>query len=162
MSNCCCKNKFEDPKLEILQKYLAEIKNTRGALIPALQKAQEVYGYLPSKVMQNISRELKIPFSRVYGVATFYAQFHLKPRGRNIIRFCTGTACHVKGADNILQGIQETLGIKSGKTTSDLRFTLETVACLGACGLAPAIMINEDTYGRLTPAEAVKVLEQYK
>ncbi|MBM7854795.1 NADH-quinone oxidoreductase subunit E [Desulfohalotomaculum tongense] len=162
MPTCCCQNNAVDDRQKALQRALSKYQNTKGALIPLLQEAQEIYGYLPGEVMQYLSKELKIPFSKVYGVATFYAQFHLQPRGRNVIRVCTGTACHVKGAGGILQSIQESLGIKSGETTADLRYTLETVACLGACGLAPAMMVNNDTYGRLTPAETLQVLKQYK
>lgn len=164
MSTCCCtqQNQKEDPKQKALQEAFARYRNSSGVLIPLLQAAQEIYGYLPGEVMQQIAKELNLPASKVYGVATFYAQFHLKPRGRNIIRVCTGTACHVRGADRLLENIKEALGLKSEGTTEDLRYTLETVACLGACGLAPAMMINEDTYGRLTPAKAVEVLKQYE
>jgi NADH-quinone oxidoreductase subunit E len=151
-----------DSKKEALQAALEKYQDIQGALIPLLQAAQEIYGYLPKEAMAQIAKELHVPFSKVYGVATFYAQFHLKPRGRHVIRVCTGTACHVQGSDKVLKGIEEALGIKSGETTADLRYTLETVACLGACGLAPAMMVNEDTYGRLTSATAVTLLDQYK
>lgn len=145
-----------------LEKVLAQYRETKGALIPVLQAAQEIYGYLPKEAMVKISQELKIPLSKVYGVATFYAQFHLEPRGKYIIRVCQGTACHVRGGAKILEKLQELLNIKAGETTEDLRFTLEPVACLGACALAPAMMINEDTYGKLTPDSLAEILEQYK
>jgi NADH-quinone oxidoreductase subunit E len=105
---------------------------------------------------------LNIPFSEVFGVVTFYAQFHLKPRGRNIIRVCLGTACHVLGGGKIFDRLQEILGVENGGTTEDLRYTLESVACIGACGLAPCIMINDDTHGRLVPGGLEEILEQYQ
>lgn len=145
-----------------MTKLLNEYRGYKGALIPVLQEAQNIYGYLPKNVLQQISRELDIPFSKVFGVCTFYAQFHLKPRGRNIIRVCLGTACHVRGGEKIFQAAQENLGVGPGGTTEDLRFTLETVACIGACGLSPCMMVNEDTHGRLMPKKVGEVLEGYK
>jgi len=111
--------------------------------------------------METISRELKIPFSEVFGVVTFYAQFHLKPRGRNIVRVCLGTACHVLGNAKVFERLKEILEIDNGGTTEDQCFTLESVACIGACGLAPCIMINDDTHGRLTTDGLEQILEQY-
>ncbi len=160
MSACRCHD--QDPKQLAMQTALQKYKGEPGALIPLLQEAQEIYGYLPERVIRQIARELKLPPSKVFGVATFYAQFHLQPRGRHVIRVCTGTACHVRGAERLLESIEKALGLKSGGTTEDLRFTLETVACLGACGLAPAMMVNDDTYGRLTPDKVKEVLKQYK
>ncbi|OIQ55255.1 NADP-reducing hydrogenase subunit HndA [Moorella thermoacetica] len=148
-------------KAKALAEVLKRYAGTKGALIPLLQEAQEIYGYLPREVMREIAMELKIPFSRVYGVATFYTQFHLKPRGRNIIRICQGTACHVRGGARLLEAISTALGIGKNETTADGRFTLETVACLGSCGLAPVMMINEETYGRLTPEKVPAILEKY-
>ncbi|MEG6615300.1 NADH-quinone oxidoreductase subunit NuoE [Peptococcaceae bacterium 1198_IL3148] len=163
MSVCSCRcGNNTDANHKALKAALDKYKDSQGALIPLLQEAQDIYGYLPQNVMEQIAKALRIPLSKVYGVTTFYAQFHLKPRGRHVIRVCTGTACHVQGADKVLKGIEEALGIKNGETTDDLRYTLETVACLGACGLAPAMMVNEDTYGRLTSARAIAVLDQYK
>ncbi len=162
MPSCYCNHQNHDSKQCALHAAFKKYQGHKGALIPLLQEAQEIYGYLPEEVMLQIARELKVPFSKVFGVATFYAQFHLKPRGRNIIRVCTGTACHVRGSDRLLESIQQALGLQGEGTTEDLRYTLETVACLGACGLAPAMMVNDDTYGRLTPAKAVDVLKQYK
>ena len=133
----------------------------KGATIPVLQAIQEVYGYLPRQAMEYAAKQLRIPFSRIYGVATFYAQFHLTPRGENIIRVCQGTACHVRGAAKIVDALKEQLGIEVGETTEDLKFTLESVACIGACGLAPVIMINNDTFGRLTPEKIKEILKNY-
>ena len=149
MNNCCgCNNIKEDARLkEILEQY----KGQDGVLIPVLQKAQGVYGYLPEEVLKCIADYFKKSYSEVYGVTTFYAQFNLKPRGKNIIRVCMGTACHVRGGLKILEMISKELGVNRGETTKDGKFTLETVACIGACGLAPVIMINDDTHGRLTP-----------
>lgn len=161
MSGCHCAQD-EKAREEALQKLFAEYRGVKGALIPLLQGAQEIYGYLPKEVMQKISAELKIPFSKTFGVATFYAQFHLKPRGRNIIRVCQGTACHVRGAARIFDSVSGRLGVGRNETTPDLRYTLETVACLGACGLAPVMMVNDDTHGRLTPERAAGILENYE
>lgn len=141
---------------------LNKFKGQKGALIPVLQETQEIYGYLTEQSIKTIASELKIPASKVYGVATFYAQFHLKPRGKYIVRVCLGTACHVRGGAKILEAIQGNLGIKDGETTEDLLFTLESVACLGACGLAPVIMVNDDTHGRLTPDKITEILTTYR
>lgn len=156
---CCCggKSKEFDRLDEILQKY----QGLKGSLIPVLQAVQNAYGYLPKDVMENMAEKMDIPISQIYGVATFYSQFHLKPRGKNIIRVCQGTACHVRGAKAILQELEDELKIKAGGTTPDLLFTLETVACIGACGLAPVLMINDNTYGRLTPESILGILAQY-
>lgn len=150
--------KYLKPLNEILENY--EMKEKY--LIPILQDAQDEYGYLPEEVLKEIACELNLSLSQVYGVVTFYTQFHLKPRGENVIRACQGTACHVRGAGPVLEKLEEELGIQSGETTDDLKFTLETVACIGACGLAPVIMINDVTYGRLTPEKIPEILEEYK
>jgi len=147
---------------EALAKLLDQYRDYKGGLIPVLQEAQNIYGYLPKDVLQQIAKELRIPFSKVFGVCTFYAQFHLKPRGRNIIRVCLGTACHVRGGAKIFDAAQESLGVKQGGTTEDLRFTLETVACIGACGLSPCMMVNDETHGRLVPKRVGGIFESYK
>jgi NADH-quinone oxidoreductase subunit E len=141
---------------------LSHYEGQPGALIPVLQQTQEAYGYLSRPAIAVIAKRLKMPAARVYGVATFYAQFHLKPRGKNIIRVCLGTACHVRGGEKIAAQLGETLGIVAGETTADGLFTLEKVACLGACGLAPAMVVNAATYGRLTPKAALDVIERYR
>jgi NADH-quinone oxidoreductase subunit E len=162
MADCkCCGEVVELPQDEQLKELLGHYRDYDGALIPVLQGAQEIYGYLPAEVLEKISQELKIPFSEVFGVVTFYAQFHLKPRGRNIIRVCLGTACHVLGNAKVFDRLKDILGVDNGCTTEDLRFTLESVACIGACGLAPCIMINDDTHGRLTVDGLEAILEQY-
>ncbi len=163
MAVCSCTGERVDLPQDLqLMELLDHYRDYEGALIPVLQGAQNIYGYLPSEVLEKISEELKIPFAEVFGVVTFYAQFHLKPRGHNIIRVCLGTACHVLGGARIFETLKDILGVDNGGTTEDLRFTLESVACIGACGLAPCIMINDDTHGRLVPADMKKILEQYE
>jgi NADH:ubiquinone oxidoreductase subunit E len=142
---------------ELLNHYGGE----RGALIPVLQEAQNIYGYLPEEVLRRISRKLNVPLSKIYGVITFYAQFYLTPRGKHVIKSCQGTACHVRGAKGVLESLTRELKVEPGGTTADLRFSLETVACVGTCFLAPVIMIDEDYYGKLTPKRAVDALKKY-
>ena len=142
----------------IIEPYLGR----KEMVIPILQKVQEHFGYLPRPAMEHVSRRMRIPLSRLYGVTTFYAQFKLKPRGRNIIRVCKGTACHIQGSPKISERIEEILDVESGDTTEDLRFTLEEVACIGCCALATFIMINDDPHGRLTPDKVKDILESYE
>lgn len=156
---CCCGG--ENNYLAQLDELLAKYQGVKGALIPVLQGAQEIYGYLPKDVIMYIGEKMDIPTSQIYGVVTFYAQFHMSPRGKNIIRVCMGTACHVRGAKGILTAIEDELQVAVGKTTPDLKFTIESVACIGACGLAPVIMINDDTHGRLTPDRIPEILAKY-
>jgi len=158
----CCDAELKTKEALELEKVFAEYRGKKGALIPVLQKAQDIYGYLPIEVLKDISRSLQIPVSKIYGVVTFYAQFHLKPRGRNIIRVCLGTACHVRGGSKISEAVTKAVGIKDGETTEDLRYTFESVACLGACGLAPVMMVNDETHGRLTPDMVKGLLEKYE
>lgn len=141
---------------------VAPWKDKKGGLIPVLQAAQTTFGYLPPEAVQAISDEMLIPLAEIYGVATFYAQFHLKPRGRHIVRVCRGTACHVRGSLKILEKLKEKLGVGENETTDDLRYTLEPVACLGACGLAPVMMVNDQTFGRLTPDMLEGILDQFE
>ncbi len=137
-------------------------KFERSNLIPILQDIQEIYGYLPEKSLKEISNHLCIPLSSVYGVATFYNQFRLSPLGKNIIRVCRGTACHVKNSANILIALENELGICAGQTTRDKLFTLEIVACIGACSIAPVININDEYYGRVSIKEISKIISKYK
>lgn len=145
-----------------VREIVAPWKGKQGGLIPVLQAAQEAFGYLPPEAVEAISDEMLIPLAEIYGVATFYAQFHLKPRGRHIVRVCRGTACHVRGSLKILERLKEMLGVQENGTTEDLRFTLEPVACLGACGLAPVMMVNDQTFGRLTPDMLDGILENFQ
>ena len=147
---------------EQLAQLLDKYRGTKGSLIPVLQQAQEIFGYLPKEVLIKISQTIDVPISQVYGVVTFYAQFHLEPRGKHIIRSCQGTACHVRGGKTILETMEKALGVKAGHTTDDARFTLETIACLGACGMAPVMQINGETHGRLTPEIIPEILAKYK
>jgi NADH:ubiquinone oxidoreductase subunit E len=142
---------------EILDRYHGE----EGALIPVLQEMQEAYGYLPEEILRRVSRRLRVPMSKIYGVITFYAQFYLTPRGRHVIKSCQGTACHVRGAKGVLGSLTRELKVEPGGTTEDLNFSLETVACVGTCFLAPVIMIDHDYYGKLTPKRAVDALKKY-
>jgi len=130
-------------------------------LIPILHRIQNQYGYLPPDVLLEVSKKTGIPASRIYGVATFYEQFHLAPHGRHTIKCCRGTACHVKGGHNMIRTITKTLDIDEGQTTEDMRFTFETVACLGTCFLAPAMMVNNDYYGHLNANKVKSILERY-
>jgi NADH:ubiquinone oxidoreductase subunit E len=135
---------------------------TSGDIIPLLQRLQDAYGYLPKAVVLEVCERTGLPASRVFGVATFYAQFRLKPRGRHIIRCCRGTACHVKGSKKIAEAIKRELHVREGETTEDRRFIFETVACLGTCFLAPVVMIDDDYYGQMTPDKLRKILNKYK
>ena len=148
--------------LEPLERILASISNpTSNDLIPLLQKIQKEYGYLPVGVLAELSERTGIAASRIYGVATFYEQFYLEPHGRHTIRCCRGTACHVKGGKNLISAISRVLSVEPEQTTEDLRFTFETVACLGTCFLAPAMMVDNDYYGRLTARKIKDILESY-
>lgn len=152
-------NKIDFKKVDkVIEKY----QNQEGTLISILQEVQEIYGYLPEDVILYISKKTKIPAAKVYGVITFYAQFYLEKRGRHTIRACRGTACHVRGAKPVLKAIEQILNIKDGETTTDYKFSLETVACLGACFLAPVIMIDKNYYGKMIPQRVEAILKQYK
>ncbi|NLN16204.1 MAG: NADH-quinone oxidoreductase subunit NuoE, partial [Firmicutes bacterium] len=159
-SVCLCDTQLSEEDKAILDEILAQHPLQESSLIPVLQETQARLGYLPRPAMEYLAKALKVPFARVYGVASFYAQFHLQPRGRHIIRVCQGTACHVRGAKEVLNAFEDELGIPAGNTTEDLEYTLEVVACIGACGLAPTIMIDDETYGRLTPRDVRKLLRQ--
>ncbi len=141
---------------------LVNKRHQNGSLIPLLQAAQDSYGYIPEKIIYYISELVRIPAAEIYGVITFYSQFRLKPLGKNLIRICEGTACHVNGAKSILTALQDELGITVGETTDDGIFSLQSVACLGCCSLAPVIMINDATHGNLTMDKIKKILKKYK
>ena len=148
--------------LSLLDDILKKYAHVRGSLITILQKAQEVYGYLPADVIYYIAEQTGCTPAKVMGVATFYTQFRLNPIGKNLIMLCKGTACHVNGADAVEKAICEELKIKDGETSADGLFSLKTVACLGCCSLSPVMMINEDTYGSLTPTKAVEIIRTIK
>ncbi len=145
-----------------LQELIASHKDQPGALMPVLQGAQSIFGYVPEDVQKIIAEGLGVTLSEVYGVATFYSQFSLHPKGEYLISVCLGTACYVKGSQKVLDKLSEVLAIPVGGTTEDGKFTLEATRCLGACGLAPVMMINGEVYGRLTPDEIPGILAKYK
>jgi len=132
-----------------------------GALLAALHQINSRFGYLPEEELRRVAQELGVPLSQVYGTASFYAAFSFKPRGRHIIRICQGTACYIRGG-NLLEKLCQLLGIKPGETTDDLQFTLEVVRCVGACGMAPVIQVDNDTYGRVRPDRLPRILEKYR
>ena len=155
--NCNCQKSNDFTLLEpCLQKYAT----VPGSLITILQKAQEIYGYLPVDVILHISQRTGIKVTKIMGVATFYSQFRLEPVGKYLIMLCQGTACHVNGSLQIEKTINEYLGIKDGETTEDGLFTLKNVACLGCCSLSPVMMINDETYGSLTPEKAISIFKE--
>ena len=147
---------------EELKKVIEAHKGQAGATMPVLQAAQEIFGYLPVEVQIMIAEGLDIPLSEVYGVASFYAQFSMNPKGKYQISLCLGTACYVKGAGDILEEIEKKLGIKAGGITLDGKFSLDACRCIGACGLAPVMMINDHVYGRLTTDQIGPILAQYQ
>lgn len=157
---CNCKRSQSD--LSLLDSVLKRYGGDSGNLITVLQKAQEIYGYLPTDVIYYIAENTNSTPAKVMGVATFYTQFRLKPVGKHLIMLCKGTACHVNGADGIEKAVCEHLGIEDGGTTEDGLFSLKNVACLGCCSLSPVMMIDDSTYGSLTPAKAVEILEGLK
>ncbi|MGN0520331.1 MAG: NADH-quinone oxidoreductase subunit NuoE [Candidatus Fimenecus sp.] len=153
---CLCSQVKSD--LSLLEPVLAQYADTKGSLITILQHAQEIYGYLPQDVIRYISERTGVKPAKIMGVATFYTQFRLQPVGKYLIMLCKGTACHVNGSDLIEKTITEALGIHDGETTEDGLFTLKNVACLGCCSLSPVMMINEETYGSLTPEKTRAIL----
>jgi NADH-quinone oxidoreductase subunit E len=144
-----------------LDKIFSSFSGKKEEVIPILQEVQEELGYLPEEALRHTAGFVGLPYSRVYGVATFYARFHLNPRGRNIIRLCCGTACHVRGAKKVSDKIADLLQVGVGETTANMNFTFEEVACIGACGLAPVMTINDKTFGKLEPDKAVNILEAF-
>ena len=147
---------------EKLDAVLAEYKGKQGAVMLALQKAQEIYGYLPVEVQQMVADGLGVPLAEVYGVSTFYSMFLLSPKGKNVISVCLGTACYVKGSGKILEKIASELGISAEETSADGKFSLTACRCIGACGLAPVITINDDVYGKLTTDQIPEILAKYR
>ncbi len=147
---------------EQLKKVIAAHKDQKGAVIPVLHEAQNIYGYLPMEVQQMISEGLNVPLAEIYGIVTFYAQFSLNPKGKYQIGVCLGTACYVKGSGDILDEVKKILNIEVGECTPDGKFSLDATRCIGACGLAPVITINEDVYGRLGKGEIADILKKYE
>ncbi|HHW01621.1 MAG TPA: NADH-quinone oxidoreductase subunit NuoE [Thermoanaerobacterales bacterium] len=157
------KKDFEfEQKLKMVDEMLEKYRGQRGALLQALQEAQGIVGYLPLEVQKKVAEALNITLSEVYSTITFYSFFNLKPRGKYQIRVCLGTACYVKGANKVLDRLEKELGIKVGDTTDDAKFSLDACRCVGACGLAPTIIINDEVYGRLTPDKVPEILQKYE
>ena len=144
-----------------LQEAIAKHKGERGAVMPVLQEAMNIFGYVPQDVQEMIADGLGVSLSEVFGVATFYSQFSLTPKGEHRISVCLGTACYVKGSDKILEAVENKLGIKSGQCTLDGKFSIDACRCVGACGLAPVMTIDDDVYGKITPDQVGKILDSY-
>lgn len=152
----------ENVDLRLLEGLVRKYSGKKGIMIPVLQETQSIYGYIPGEAFKKLSVELELNLSDMYGVATFYAQFRLAPVGKYIIKVCHGTACHVQNAGAITDALEEALKVADGETTEDGLFTLESVACLGCCSLAPVMMIKDDTYGKLTGKESVRVIKEIR
>jgi len=147
---------------EALEAVIEKHKGEAGALMPVLQEAQDIYGYLPEEVQKIIAAGLDVPYSEVFGVVTFYSQFLLNPKGAHPVAVCLGTACYVKGSGILMEKLETLLGIKNGGITEDLKFSLDATRCIGACGLAPVLTIGEDVYGRLDPSQLEGILKKYQ
>jgi NADH-quinone oxidoreductase subunit E len=145
-----------DIKLELLEPVFRKYRDQEGAVIPILQGAQEIYGYLPGQAMTEIAKQTGISISQLYGVATFYAQFNLEPRGKHLIHVCDGTACHVRGAPKLVRAVEDEFNLEAGGSDPDYEYTLEIVYCLGSCGLAPIALVNDQVYGNTTPESLVE------
>lgn len=152
----------QDVDLNLIEPLIKKYKYKKGNLIPLLQGVQNIYGYIPEQAFYEISRQTGLKLNDLYGVATFYAQFRLKPVGKNIVRICHGTACHVQNASKVTEDLLNFLEIKDGETTPDGIFTVESVACLGCCSLAPVMMIGDETYGKLTGKKAVDIVKEVR
>ncbi len=162
MSNVAEKAQEQEIDLTAANRVIDKYLEMKGALMPVLQAIQDEYGFIPEPCVHLVAERLNVYTSQIYGVLTFYAQFHLEPRGRFIVRVCMGTACHVKGAGRIGDTLKDRLGIGHAETTEDLKFTAEFVACIGACGMAPVIMVNDATYGSMSVQKMNEVLKKYQ
>ncbi len=152
----------DNPEYRKLKEYIDENKGKRGSILQILLEAQRIFGYLPEEVQYFIAKETGIPSADIYGIITFYNFFRTEPIGKYLINICRGTACHVKGSEDILEALSKHLNVKIGGTTKDRLFTLSTARCFGACGLAPVMMINNEVYGRLNPTKAVEIIKEIK
>ncbi|MGA2525890.1 MAG: NADH-quinone oxidoreductase subunit NuoE [Smithellaceae bacterium] len=155
-------NDFTPEQIAELDKIIKKHKGKPGGLIPVLEEAQVALGFLPMSVQKKIAQELNLPLSRVYGVVTFYSFFTMTPRGKHTVRVCLGTACYVRGGKALAETLEKEFGIKEGETTPDRMFTLETIRCLGACGLGPVVVVDEDVHGRMKPSKVKEMLVQYR
>jgi len=157
-----CKNQVADDMFKELEVFIDNLPMKEGSLIGVLHKAQEIFGYLPKDVQVFVAKKLELPVSKVYGVITFYSFFQTEPRGENVINVCLGTACFVRGSGIVLEEFEKELGIKVGETTVDNKFTIDTLRCVGACGLAPVVTINNKVYGNVKKDDVKKILEEYR
>ncbi len=162
MSNTCESNKELERCYAEVEKFINELSEKKGALISVLHKAQEVFGYLPEEVQRFVSEKLNLPLSKVYGVVTFYSFFTMKPKGKYPISVCMGTACYVRGSEKVLKELKKMLNIEVGETTADGKFSIDALRCIGACGLAPVIMVGEKVYGNVTPEQVKDIMAEYK
>jgi len=164
MATCLCEQRAHltpEVRFQLVCEILQRFNSDPRLLVPILQQVQEVYGYLPPEILEFVATSLGLPTAHVYGVATFYAHFTLEPKGKHHIKVCDGTACHVKGSTAILDALREKLNLKDGtKTTDDQLFTVETVSCLGACGLAPVVVVDEEVHGATTPSAITKLVDE--
>ncbi|MCY6354967.1 NADH-quinone oxidoreductase subunit NuoE [Clostridium sp. ZS2-4] len=156
-----CSNNIKDEKFKMLDEFIDKVPNNQSSLIEVLHKAQEIFGYLSEEVQSYVAYRLNVPVAKVYGVVTFYSYFTTEPRGKYVINICMGTACFVKGANLILEEFERRLKIKAGETTEDGNFTIEVLRCVGACGLAPVVTVNNKVYGHFKKEDVKKLLESY-
>ncbi len=166
-SECICKRKIRDDEFtqeqwRLVDEVIARYKNKPGALIPVLEDVQSITGYLPESVQRRVASGLGIPLSQVYGVATFYSFFTMTPRGKHQVRVCLGTACHVRGSKRVLEEMEHQLGIEPGECTEDREFSLDIVRCVGACGLAPVMVVDEETHKQVKPAKLDRIIGKYR
>lgn len=157
-----CKSVLNEEKFHELEEFINNLSNKKGAVIEVLHKAQHIFGYLPEEVQLFVAEKLNIPASQVFGVVSFYSYFTTEPRGEYVINVCMGTACFVRGSGNVLEEFEKKLNLKSGQTTPDGKFTIGSLRCVGACGLAPVVMVNEKVYGNVKPEDVDKILADYK
>lgn len=156
-----CSNNIKDEKFRMLDEFINKVPNNQSSLIEVLHKSQEIFGYLSAEVQSYVAYRLNVPVAKVYGVVTFYSYFTTEPRGKYVINICMGTACFVKGANLILEEFERRLNIKAGETTEDRKFTIEVLRCVGACGLAPVVTVNNKVYGHFKKEDVKKLLESY-
>lgn len=156
-----CTNKLAEEKFQELEEFINSLQDKRGALIEVLHKAQHIFGYLPKEVQLFVGEKLDVPASQVFGVVSFYSYFTTEPRGKYVINVCMGTACFVRGSGNVLAEFEKELNIKVGQTTADGKFTVGSLRCVGACGLAPVVVVNEKVYGHVTPEDVKNILAEY-
>ncbi|MGL4358639.1 NADH-quinone oxidoreductase subunit NuoE family protein [Cetobacterium sp.] len=157
-----CSNELKKELYDELKKYIDEVREKNGALISVLHKGQEIFGYLPQEVQEFIAKELNLPIAKVYGVVSFYHFFSMVPKGKHPISVCMGTACYVRGAEKVLNSIKNYLGVDVGQTTEDGLFSIDALRCVGACGLAPVVLIGKDVYGKEDVKDMKKILEKYR